>query len=372
MNLYEDHFRYLFNKLLKSAKADPFSLSDALVKINHSGEHILWHFPGCDIYGPYRTTSPSELGLLMEQKEWEITWDRDQLDHLCSPTQFPPLESIEEVRADVSFWVTAASDQIERYLDTKLDLIKRFLSLGILSLTPGASHCVIEALHNTIHEGGEVIALLSEHSYGSRGKQPWIRQRFKKLVLIRTWLIEVFKALLSSGSEYIAASPYVMDMLCEHAQRHNARTLSAWMESLRALSDDQNQRNTPEVEPRDSGDENRMTAGNEGSVENTDEGWETEDTESRVSDWETEEEWEEGYWLQTAIDREDHDERNPQIKDEDRHTCGNYSMDYDEGYWQHIYPRILGPGIDPVSKAPSEGKLRRLAGYARDFLAGIV
>jgi hypothetical protein len=45
---YEDHFHYLFNKLLKNAKSDPFQSSDIFIEVNKNAKYRLTHFPGVE------------------------------------------------------------------------------------------------------------------------------------------------------------------------------------------------------------------------------------------------------------------------------------------------------------------------------------
>lgn len=66
--------------------------------------------------------------------------------------------------------------------------MRRLLDNGLLDLKPGGSHCVIDALNTTIHQGAAVIALLTEHM------QPSIPE---------TWLTEVIKLLLTSSIAYL-------------------------------------------------------------------------------------------------------------------------------------------------------------------------
>jgi len=360
-----DRFRFLLSKLLTSAKTDPFCGRDAFVVVPPEGKYQLYDFPGVVHEGEDAQVSTLQLESLMGQKEWQITLAPPQLNELCSARWLCGSKNIRNVRIHVSFWVTSQAEDVKYYLDTKLGLIRRFLDYGLLYLEPEGHHCVITALHTAIHQGGEVIALLSEHDYYGSGHQPWIRHRFKKLVLIERWLTEVIKLLLTHGVTHVT-DPEIMNSLCHHARRHNARTLRAWMKALRACTEDHLRVFTLEMNTVLSENDGKTARSDEPEEQDTDRQWETEDTEGEESEWETEEEWEEGYMLDMAMDREHSDARNPQISDEERLEG---LEDYDEIYWEHVYARIIGSNMDPVPPGHSESKLWRLARYARGYIS---
>ena len=354
-----------------SAKTDPFCGSDAYVVVAPNGGYRLYDFPGAVAPDEHEEISTLQLELLMGQKEWQITWAQTQLHELSSARWLYWSEHIQHVRTHVSFWVTSQAEDVKKYLYTKLGLIRRLLDYGLLYLEPGGNHCVIEALHTAIHQGGEVIALLTEHKYYDSGQEPWIRHRFRKLVVIERWLTEVIELLLTSGATHIADSE-VVDSLCRHAQRHNARTLCAWIKALRACTEDRPRPSRQEMDTVVSETDGKTARSDDPEEQDTDKQWETEDTEGEGSEWETEEEQEEGYMFERAVDRECFDARKPQISNEERHTCYNGLQDYDETYWKHVYPHIIGSNMDTISPGHRESWLWRLARYAGDFIAPFV
>ena len=364
ISMYTDCLEYLFHRMVKSAKNDPYCSSHALFGVRPEGNYELHNFPG-DPYANEETISELQLEWFLRQQEWPIIWDPCQLDILCS-ARWPYLsKEISDVRAHVSFWVTGQANDVKDYLDKKLNLTKRFLDCDLLY--PEPRDCILTALQTAIHEGGEVIALLSEHEYYGSGHQPWIRHRFKKLVLIEAWLTKIFKLLIRYRVSYLA-EPKIMSGFCDRAQSHNARTLHAWTKALRACIKDHSQLSALETDIILPGGGSNTVRSNEIETQDADKEWETEDTASETSDWETEEEWEEGHMLETAVERDRRDAKNPQLSDPGRHTCCKEMNDYDEEYWRHVYPRIIGSRMDQASPGHSKSRLRRLARYARDFV----
>lgn len=366
----EDHFNFILLKLLVSAKTDPFDGSDAFVEVSLKGEYTLLKFPGRT--WPDETISKLQLELIMAQKEWQVTWNPWQLSELCSARWQHKSENVASLRCHVAFWVTGRAEDIQNYLYAKLDLLRKFLEHGLPQSEPELNRGVIYALHTAIHQGGEVIALLTEHTYGSCDRQPWIRHRFKKIVLIEKWLTETMLLLMTNNVPQVA-DPEVIDGLCQHAQRHNARTLCAWMKVLRACK--KNYERGSGAGSR-SGMDTFVSAADGAPAEcdnaeepNTDEEWETEDSDLESSGWETEEEMEEGYRFETAIDRDHYDAKNPDLDDQRRHTCDGAFDDYDEDYWEHVYPRIIRSSMDAPSQKVEEGTLHRLRRYVRRFLS---
>jgi len=107
--------------------------------------------------------------------------------------------------------------------------------------------------------------------------------------------------------------------------------------------------------------------------------WETDSSgaSDSASAWETEEEWEEGYSLQTAIDRGKQLEfmKNPEICSCCSHRGNDIDPNYNEEYWEHVYRRILGQNYDsPPQLQPPERakKLKAVARAARDFISFIL
>lgn len=328
-----------------------------------------------------------QLEWLLCQQEWRITWSQYQLRELCSARWRHDSETVRDVRTHVRFWVTSQANDVENYLDKKLWLVRRFLDCGLL---PAPGNCIQADLHTAIHEGGKVIALLSEHEYYDSGQQPWIRHRFKKLVLVERWLTNIIKHLLAYGVTCIG-DPVDVDSLCRLAQRHNARTLHAWTKALRTYTEDHPLLARLQMSTEVFGDRHSITRSDDIEEQDTDSGWGTEESDGKGSEWDTEEEWEEGHILKTAVEKDRCDVRNPQISDEERRTyrkvwedypkkCWHcreaydieYREGYDEEYWEHVYPRIVDSKMDNVSLGHSESKIRRLAKYAGEFIAAVV
>ncbi|KAF2228681.1 hypothetical protein EV356DRAFT_537890 [Viridothelium virens] len=364
----EEHGNFLVRKLLRSAKTDPFSTTDAYVRIGPEGGHEVVDFPGMVRGFPPEPMTKLQLDVFMTQNEWQLVWSSWQLNELSSVRSLEPLDRESDVRSYVAFWVTSDAEIIRKLLDSKLDLLGAFLNLNLLHLEPAADHSVIDALNVAIHQGGEVIALLTEHSYYSHEREPWIRHRFKKLVLIECWLTKVFQLLITHGVTYMADSD-VVNELCQHARKHNARTLYAWTKALGLCAKENSPLPGSRLNNFVSTDDSVATGSVTTEVLEIDDDWETEDTDVEESGWETEEEHEEGYMLEIAIEKKEDDARNPNLRDKDRHTCCKALEDYDEGYWSHVYPRIMRSKMDSGAKKHEESTLRKLTRHVRDLMA---
>ena len=369
VSMYNDHLEFLFKKLLTTVKSDPFGDSHTCIGVAHCGEYELYEFPG-EPRACHLGVKISELQLACFQRsqEWPIVWAPNQLEVLCSARWNHFSKEICDVRTHVAFWVTSQAQEVEAYLTTKSNFIQRFLDSGALHPKPRDS--LISALHTTIRQGGEVIGLLSEHQYYGTGQLPWIRHRLKKLVLLERWLTEVFKQLLTYGATWLDDTE-VVSSLCSHAQDRNARTLNAWMKALGASTRDRFQSSGPGMHTTPSEENGHSAQILKVEGQDADEEWETDGSKTEGSEWETEEEWEEGYMLKTAVNRDCYDAKNPQISDQDRHTCDGELVDYDEAYWERVYSRILDSKIDSHPQGHSESKLQRLARYGRDFIAAL-
>lgn len=404
---YEDQFQHLLDTLLMNTKSDPFGCRDALVCVledkQEEGKYQLETFPGVNSYTSYGPVKFTGLKSLIRQDRWQISWDSRLLWDLSTTMPLGSLDTDEEVRNHVSFWVTMEAAVIEVYLDAKLNLLVELLRHNrIINFENSCQiyHCI----HNAIHQGAETIALLSEHDYNGSGP-PWLRHRFKKLILVEAFMLKALKGLLVYGYKQLAYLETLND-LSQHALRHNTRTFFVWKKALSEASSelqtsgyprnsfekfsaeiessvhktklkvDRMNQGKPSKSRSVEADGNMLKAS--GSMVERDSGnhddsdWETEDSEYAESAWETEEEWEEGYSLDTAVDLVPLDDTNRQMSDSERHTRCEKHYDYDEEYWSHVYGRIKDSNMDPISSEPKEGKLRMIGRIAATFLSSIV
>lgn len=356
-----DRLDYFFQKLLTVAKTDPFSAGEVLVTITPYRGLKFLRFSGM-FASIYHGPGPHQLDLLIKQTEWPLNWCCWQLDDLTSARYLHLSENIADVRENIAFWVTAHAKDVIPYLGSKASLAKRLLDHSQLDLA--AEHSVVRALHTTIHEGGGVIDILTRHLYCNcfPGRQPWIRHRFKKLVLIESWLRNIFYLLLTKGYRQVANQEH-LDGLCQHAQQHGARTLCMWTKALKlsaayrfrhrgmeSTEDDNKSRDTRETESESD--------------------WESDYSQvDDNSDWETEEELHEGRLFGTARDRGEFD-TNPDLDGRSR-LSGNLS-EYDEEYWSHLYNYYIGSKVGNPPEKPKESMVRQLTRYAQEFLSGAV
>ena len=327
----DDYMNYLLSKLLNRAITDPFSVSEALLAVAPYKGFQLLNFPGVYVCDDYDNISLRQLDLLLCQTEWPLTWDSRQLE-LLSSARYHSRRDVSEIRHHVAFWITSQAEDVSGYLYTKLDLIEKITNHGTLDL--GAKHSVVRALHKAIHEGGEVIEILTRHLHCScfPGRKPWIRHRFKKLVIIEKWLTELFHLLLTKGSAHVTDA-VVLEELCQHARKHNARTLCAWTKALKACAHEHTQ---------DIGSADNMASSSDNTVsvedansDNTavDLEWETENSHSDdTSEWETEDELDEGLLFEFVKDRYCIDATNSDLKGKSRYTCDVALLEYDEEY----------------------------------------
>lgn len=339
---YDDYLEYLFAKLICSALSDPFTICDeALISVSTSCEYLVRKFPG--ILGIYimngcetdaqETIAPLALELLLSHEEYMVSWSSRQLEEICTigPYRFwTTTLTVEDARSHVSFWVTSRHEQVDKYLTTKLTLMKKFLVLHAESLIFGNDFCILDTISRTLFETAEVIALLTEQTYGDNDT-PWVRHRFRKLCLIQAWLLEVLKELLA-GNRFLLTKVTSMDEL---VKRYNARTASIWFKAVE---------NLPLEAARSNRDKLSFTE-ELNRPQDYESDWETEGSQDGESDWETEEEWEEGFMLNAAVDRLDVDSQNPQYpRTKDRTCSSDFKMkDYEESYWEHVYPRVISP-----------------------------
>jgi cytidylate kinase len=320
------------------------------------------HFPGSfGLCGEERV--PHQLDLLITQMEWPLGWSALQLDELTSARSFFWSKNTIYVRGHIAFWVTAHDEQVKFYLDTKLSLAQRLLDHCQFDLT--AKHSVVLALNRTIHEGGRVIDILTRHLYCNcfPGRQPWIRHRFKKLVLIQSWLTDVFCLLLTKGYRQVAKQEH-MDELRQHAQQQNARTLRIWTKAVkRSVANRFLHRGMDSSE-----DDNDSVDARETESESD---WESDYLQADDdSDWETEEEIDDGQPFGTARDRDGYDTTNPDLDGRPRYSGNLY--EYDEEYWSHLYNHCVGSKVHISPEKPKKSIGQKLTRYAQEFLSGVV
>lgn len=304
---------YFLNKLLNHAKTDPFSGTEALLTVApYKGSQIL-NFPGVYFHELNQNISLRQMDLLLSQTEWPLAWGSHQLDILSS-AKYYPCRKAPNIRHHIAFWITSQAEDVSKYLHTKLDLVEKIIDHGTLDL--GAEHSVVQALHVAIHEGGEVVAILTRHQYCSSfpGYQTWIRHRSKKLMIIEKWLTELFCLLLTKGSAYVTDA-VVLEELYQHARKHNARTLGAWTKALKACAHD-HARDTVSVNSMADSSDNAASVDDAASDKTgAHSEWETENSGSDDdSEWETEEEMDEGQLGQSVKDKHCVDATNPDLK----------------------------------------------------------
>ncbi|KAK7409277.1 hypothetical protein QQX98_008517 [Neonectria punicea] len=344
-----------------SAKCDPFASRDALMLVGQDGRLFGDEFPGLSKFW----VSFTHVGLksILRQETWPLSWSLHQPQAASNLGLLAFHGSVEDF---VCFWVTSTAKEVGTYLHGKSGLLQTFLSYNTVSSTNDWS--MLEAIDEVIHSGAEIIALLSEHEYYGTGEPPWLRHRFKKQVMVTRYMIEILTLLFEAiPRQTFLDDNSVLDEFTQHAQRHNARTLCAWKQALVGVT-----RGSSEDET-DVWDQEPLPADEGNGVNSKDrDGWETENSrESHDLEWETEEEYEEGFMLDTAVDKDHWDDANRQIS-RPRGSNGGYHADYDEEYWSHIYDLIEQSNLDQGVPNHSEGALRRIAKATRNFLSYIV
>ncbi|KAK4203425.1 hypothetical protein QBC40DRAFT_24004 [Triangularia verruculosa] len=366
--LYNDKLQHILNRLLRSARSDPLvSWAGISAVADLDSYYTLEEFPNDTSGRQVREIASSTIRVLLAQDvwEWELPWaNPEQVTLACSLgyNAFP-----KSVRFFVGFWVTSTHEQAMSYLERKKVLIDSLIqNSGELRLRHSAWE---KALHATIHGGAEVIALLSEHDRGAH-RAPWLRHRFRKLVLVRKHMLYTLTLLLRLGGKALA-DPQLLDRVSEHAESHNARTFFAWSTALKKAGQSFGHvppeqcfsRSSDEVDEVDEVDE-----------------WETERSVASDSDsgWETVEEWEEGYSVKTAIDREKQEDYGDNLEvcscGRQKHRGDDIDFNYDEEYWEHVYSRIETSNYDSppkVSKSDTLKRLKAAASAARDFISYI-
>ncbi|KAK3997219.1 hypothetical protein QBC44DRAFT_399064 [Cladorrhinum sp. PSN332] len=301
---HEDRLCFLYEKLLSSAQVDPFATKEALVHFNKFGQFFLLQFPGVVDHGGWNFYPISQRGLeyLIKQQEWELMWHESQLYTLCDPWHFirsisrngfysPTCDNADKYsKINFSFWVVKPVEKVEELLDAKLYFLKCLLDYRQLHIAPGGRHGFTVAIHYLLQSSRVVIGILLVR-YSKAGERPWIRHRFRKLALVRRWLVSTFQMLLEKGFKYISST--WLNHVGKHALEQHSRIYSAWIEAV------------GKVFPEFRDDSASPKGGSQKSGESVDgesqEQWETEgesETEENgdvLSDigWETEEDWEE-------------------------------------------------------------------------------
>lgn len=277
----------------------------------------------------------------------------------------------------VSYWITSSISEVDRHLTARFDMLEKLWKTG--AFDHENENTITEAIHSTICCGAEIIALLSEHTYGD-DESPWIRHRFQKLIRLSAFLQETLTWLLVKWRYQMSKA--IFEDILQHALGHNARTSAAWIKAVEEATKLLELPNVSE-RPESSSVEcnfNILRAEDQDSGTEQDYEWESEDEEGGSSCWETEEEWEEGYELGRAVDIDDRDCFNYQLDSERRHYMHDlgedkywkWLTDYDERYWSHVYKRIEESELDSKEPELREGKLRRASKAIATFLSYVV
>ncbi|KIY02220.1 uncharacterized protein Z520_02358 [Fonsecaea multimorphosa CBS 102226] len=348
----DDKYSFLFSKLLLGAKTDPFTHDASMTMI------VL------DTY----SCNPTAVEVLLHQTEWPISWHPTHLLMLLRFGRVPG-----PARSFVMPWAMLDASSIEASLQAQLGIIRSFLASNAFppqEFPRLGQHAISEL----IHYGGLVIALLSEHDDG--GSDPPCLHRLRKLGLARTFMITAIGLLLEYWRPYLATRGE-LDPISIHAQQHNMRTMHIWRMALENTCGNA-QDTYSDTRPANygTGSTDFVSADGSQKVNNLDEDeWETEYSDGSTSGWETEEEWEEGYLLDAAVDRVYRDAANTLPTRINRCTRCEFasngeaageeegawadgistfsplfrltsysgilpsecSFAYDEDYWQHVY-----------------------------------
>jgi len=115
---------HVIKKLLKHAKTDSFSESEALLTVApYSGSQMI-SIPGDINPGTGNVNiSSRQLDILLGQIERSLTWDKCELEILCSARYYSLPHGDLEIQLHIAFWVTGQAEDVSIYLWTKLDLI---------------------------------------------------------------------------------------------------------------------------------------------------------------------------------------------------------------------------------------------------------
>ncbi|KAK4223226.1 hypothetical protein QBC38DRAFT_54461 [Podospora fimiseda] len=85
---YDEVFGHLFDKILTSARTDPFATKEAFIKVDRHGDYHLREFPGIIGQTP-QDIFTFQIESLLRQQEWEIAWNVSQLRSVCDLWDFP-------------------------------------------------------------------------------------------------------------------------------------------------------------------------------------------------------------------------------------------------------------------------------------------
>lgn len=221
---FNDLFRHLVNKLIFHAQSDPLAGGNALVAIYSNGEYRSSSFPGLIKYQGFRVHSVA-LELLVRQTEWQLLWDQDQLLEICT---LQPAH--EDARDFVQFWVASEHEEVEVAFQARLSLLQWLLDSD--AFTPSTlPNLGLDALYTIIDSGAQVTALLTECDYYGQGP-PWLRHRFRKLTLVRNYMLHIIKCVLQLWRPYLV-NPSTLNGVSEYALQYNARVFNTWKTALK-------------------------------------------------------------------------------------------------------------------------------------------
>lgn len=337
--------------------------------MTQEGKYRAESFPGSLslLWGPF-FVHPAILQATLSQSDWLLSWDERQLQELCNilpghkalfPYFYddPEWEKTEKMR--LKFLVTSHAKELQSHLDSKAKLLRLLLDHGVFSTTAELGRPLyIDAVHDTIHSGGDAFSLLTEHKYYGK-EPPWIRHKFQKLLHIRAFMLDTLTIILDA---LWSVSPEKDDPhwkeFARHAQSQNLRTLNVYMTALRN-SKCRTSDTGLAVGCDSGGKDDRPTHQHTGD----DEGWETEHSSSEDDGWETEEEWQEGYMLDKAVDRDHLDDRNMKMKR--RGACQDSNDDFDASYWEHFLPRTQEPSEAVADRGQGNGTISKVFNAAR-------
>lgn len=284
--------------LLRRAQTDPFSGKEILLTVNEGGLYR------CILGSLREYISIAAIEYILTQDEWPIYWDSWQIYLLCDLLS-PPFPIARYVKS----WVTSTSEQANSVLQAKLQLLRLFVKHN--KIPPSSKLCVAQRL--IVQSGGVAIKLLGEDNY-SDGCTPWVRHRSRKLILVREWMLAMSQALFSLCNPSSSHQGIPIDQMCSYAQTHNLQGQHIWH---------------------------------------------TDGSSEPESDWETEEEWEEGPMRTSARGAYPEDVENLQKRHKSDCTCQGPEPDYDEDYWSYVFDRNASQCADnalPDQKRKRKGR----------------
>ncbi|KAI2627803.1 hypothetical protein GGR54DRAFT_652638 [Hypoxylon sp. NC1633] len=270
-----------------------------------------------------------------------LPWHPDQLLQICNLQNLnskcsSDLDAFRKAMDRLRFIVTSTAEQFQEHLKARANLLRMLLEYNVRLSKPQPGSCWYrDAIHCIVDSGGELLSILTKHDYYGH-EPPWLRHRFRKLLHTRAFMISSIIDLLEV---LWSESPDLTESYCSDittlAQSHNERTLNIWMTALRRTG--VKFPNTLADIAIDEPLSQNISDGPDDRSINDAEGWETETSTDDDSGWETEEEWEEGYMLDKAIDRDHYDDRNTQFSNAGQ---GRKDRDFDEEYWSNGYQHL--------------------------------